>query len=371
MNQDYPGASCFTDRHGKRRWRFRRKGKTIVLPGQPGEPAFDAAYQAAITGQPSRKATVIAHPKAAEPRSLGAAWRLVERSAAFQQLDIASQRNNIRNAETFLESRIHPDQPYKWRAAPIADLRRRHLKEMLASYAATPHKAKHILVAIRKMITAALDAEWIEIDPSYKLQWRPAYKGWKAWPVESMRQFEAYWPIGSRPRLVFALAFWLGNRRSDIAALRWDQRCTRSMMIAGRQRQIDGFAFTQEKTRKAMFLPISPMLHEVLAAAYERRQAPTVLQTCHGQAHSPNSLTNLMAEWTAEAGLAPGHTLHGLRKTMGKWLAEGGASTRQLMEVLGHTDMDHAELYSREAEQALLAVEGMDKVIDLHRHRTG
>jgi len=37
------------------------------------------------------------------------------------------------------------------------------------------------------------------------------------------------------------------------------------------------------------------------------------------------------------------------------------------MDVLGHDDIEHAELYSREAEQIRLATEGMDKVVDLVR----
>ncbi len=72
-----------------------------------------------------------------------------------------------------------------------------------------------------------------------------------------------------------------------------------------------------------------------------------------------------MSDWRALAGLPKGLTLHGLRKTLGKHLAEGGASTRQLMNVLGHDNMEHAELYSRDAEQAVMAVEAMDKVVAL------
>jgi len=69
-----------------------------------------------------------------------------------------------------------------------------------------------------------------------------------------------------------------------------------------------------------------------------------------------------MQEWTRAAGLAPGHTLHGLRKTLGKMLAESGATTRELMAILGHDDIAHAELYTREAEQRRLASEGMRKL---------
>jgi hypothetical protein len=35
------------------------------------------------------------------------------------------------------------------------------------------------------------------------------------------------------------------------------------------------------------------------------------------------------------------------------------------MDVLDHDDIDHAELYSREASQLRLAVQGMDRVVRL------
>ncbi len=54
-----------------------------------------------------------------------------------------------------------------------------------------------------------------------------------------------------------------------------------------------------------------------------------------------------------------------LRKSLGVYLAEPEASTRQLMDVLGHDDIDHAEIYSREASQVRLAVQGMDRVVRL------
>lgn len=47
-----PFASPYKDRHGKERWRFRRKGVTVSLPGRPGDEAFEAAYAAALAGRP-------------------------------------------------------------------------------------------------------------------------------------------------------------------------------------------------------------------------------------------------------------------------------------------------------------------------------
>ena len=43
-------------------------------------------------------------------------------------------------------------------------------------------------------------------------------------------------------------------------------------------------------------------------------------------------------------------------------LAEEGATTREGMDVLGHSNIAHFQLYSAEAEQRRLSVQGMDKI---------
>lgn len=73
-----------------------------------------------------------------------------------------------------------------------------------------------MLRAIRKLVGAALDQEWIENDPTYRVKYRPSDKGWKAWPDEMLDKFEARWPVGTTPRLVYSLALHFGHRRSDV-----------------------------------------------------------------------------------------------------------------------------------------------------------
>ena len=58
-----------------------------------------------------------------------------------------------------------------------------------------------------------------------------------------------------------------------------------------------------------------------------------------------------MAAIRSLARLPKGLMLHGLTKSLDVYLAEAEASTRQLMDVLSHDDIDRAELHSREASQ--------------------
>ncbi len=349
--EEHPFARPFTDRHGHQRWRFRRNGKDKYLPGQPGEPVFEEAYRAAVEGREPRKAKVRILPTAALPQSFDAAWRLVLKSPEWRGFDAATVKKNERLAREFLEMKVAPDFPDRWGSMKVADLRRRHVRAILADFADTPHKAKHLLTTIRKMIGEALDQDWIEHDPTHRLKWRPAYGGWRAWTLEERRQFEARWPYGTMPRAAYALALWAGNRRGDVAAQLWSDVDLDARRITVRQ----------IKGGKVLRLLMLPMLADALRDL--PRRADTVLSTEYGKPFSEKSLTGMMAHWTKQAGLGPGCTFHGLRKTLGKYLAEEGATAKQSAGILGHDDLDHVELYSREAEQERLAVDGLERLV--------
>lgn len=344
----YPFASSYQDRHGKTRWRFRRKGKTITLP-DPTDAGFNEAYSAAVEGRAPRKAEVRKLPTAAEPKSLRAAFRiLTTNTPEWKALDPETRRSQTLIAERFLRSAVVDGEPLTYGEVAVADLQRRHIKAILAKRSKTPHAAAHLLRLIRKLTGVALDEEWIEYDPTYRISYRPAYKGWKAWPADALAKFEARWPVGTTPRTAYALARWFGHRRSDVARVKWDHL------------ESDAGSVTQKKTGKTLWLP----MHDELRAALEatERRGEYVLLTQYREPFSPKALGMRMQGWTKAAGIAPGHTLHGLRKTLGAHLAEEGATTRQIMAILGHDDIQHAELYTREAEQKTLAAEGMRKL---------
>lgn len=48
------GVGSYLDRHGNRRWRLRRDGKSFSLPGGPDHPGFQNSYVAAVDGMRPR-----------------------------------------------------------------------------------------------------------------------------------------------------------------------------------------------------------------------------------------------------------------------------------------------------------------------------
>lgn len=336
-----PYASSYKDRHGRLRWRYRRNGVTVALPGQPGEEAFQRAYMAALDGKPIR-AEVVRHPNQSLPRTLKAAWRhCAMKDPGFKRLKSSSQDLYIARAERLLAMRL--DDGLTWGDVPLADLKRRHVKALLGQMADRPHAAYDALVILRKLVMVGMDLEWIEVDPTHMVRYRPESDGHRSWTDAERQRFEQRHALGTLPRTVYALALYTGQRRSDLVALTW-------AALAG-----DRLMLTQQKTGKRLVLPVLPMLREALDAVRERASDKII-------PISADTLTNYWPRWTTEANIDRGATLHGLRKTLGKLLAETGATTRELMDVLGHDAISHAELYSRGAEQETMAKAGFDKV---------
>jgi hypothetical protein len=121
---------AYKDRHGKRRWRFRRAGKTIQLPGSPGESEFEVAYAAALEGRPVLKAEIRRLPTAAEPKSLRAAWRiLITDTVDWKRLDPETQHAQTLIAERFLRSPVVAGEPLTFGDVAVANLQRKHMAE--------------------------------------------------------------------------------------------------------------------------------------------------------------------------------------------------------------------------------------------------
>jgi integrase len=220
--------------------------------------------------------------------------------------------------------------------------------------------AKRWLEVIIDLLLVALRASppWIPVLPTYGLKVRPIQSdGHKEWPREAREQFEAYHPIGSAARTCYELAYWFGNRRSDITRVGPQHIVTEEVENSdGEIRTVRAFSFRQKKTDEKVFHPILPWVAEALAPALARG-TQTILATEKGQPFSDKALTMRMQVWTRQAGLPEGLTVHGLRKTLGNRLAELGLSARQIQEVLGHRTLAAAQVYVDKANKKMLALD--------------
>ncbi|QXC49887.1 hypothetical protein KHC17_18725 [Agrobacterium salinitolerans] len=118
-----PFLSSFKDRHGTICWRFRRSGKTVSIPGEPGDPEFEERYLAAVEGRKPRVATIQKLPSAALPGSFRQAWLKVKRTPEWIAHDPATKDKNERLAKVFLNLNVVDGHPAQWGDMPVRDLR--------------------------------------------------------------------------------------------------------------------------------------------------------------------------------------------------------------------------------------------------------
>jgi integrase-like protein len=78
--------------------------------------------------------------------------------------------------------------------------------------------------------------------------------------------------------------------------------------------------------------------------------------------HSVDGFSQWIRDAITAAGLPLDCQPHGLRKAAGRRLAEAGCTAHEIMAVLGHKTLAEAERYTREADQARLAMEAMIKL---------
>lgn len=326
----------FRDRHGTVRHYLRLPGrKAVALPGEPGSPAFLAAYHAAVAA-PAPAPTV--------PRgSLHEVCVSYYASAAFRDLRASTQANYRRIVERLRAA--HGDKP-------VALLDQIGVRRIVAERQQHPAAANRLLGIVSILCEHAIEAGLMTINPAIGVKRRDyTVRGYRPWTEADIAAFESHWQPGSKPRRALALLLYTGQRRSDVVRM-------------GRQHVRQGrIHVRQVKTGRELALPIHPAL------AAELLHVPPdhlhFLARDDGTPHSAGGFYNLFVGWCAAAGLEQGLAPHGLRKAAARRLAEAGATAHQIAAVTGHRSLHEVTVYTAAADQARLADQAIGLVLPL------
>ncbi|WGJ16127.1 tyrosine-type recombinase/integrase [Methylocapsa sp. D3K7] len=320
-------------RHGKIVWFVRiDHGPRVRIKEEYGTPEFEAAYHAAIAGEPT--------PKKAGEKTGTLAW-LISRyrdSAAWANLSQATkkQRENI-----FLNIiKLAGEEPFvKITRKTIAAARDRRKD--------TPFAANNFLKTMRGLFRWALEAGFVDSDPTEGVKGRvPSTKGFHPWSEEEILKFETRWPIGTRERLAFGVLLYTGFRLGDAARL-------------GRQHVRNGvIVVNTEKNGTKVEIPILPELAEIIEGSKTGDLA--FVATPIGKPMAKQSFGNWFREACKAAGV-PG-SAHGLRKAAATRAADDGATEAALEAIFGWKGGKMASLYTKNANRARLARENMGKL---------
>src|SRR5262249_25045995 len=180
-------CSWATDRHGKRRVRFRKGGVSRYLPGIPWADDFMRQYGAVL-----------------DPASnIGASGRTTPGS--FNALIVSYYRTDFRRHKPSTQ-RLWRNIIERFRAEhgskPVARLQRKHVKDIIAAKAATPQAANNLLKVLRVLLHHAVDIEMITSNPALGVKRYESHgDGFHTWTENQNTRLEERHPIGTKPRL--------------------------------------------------------------------------------------------------------------------------------------------------------------------------
>lgn len=342
-------VSGFKDRHGKRRYVYRRTGqKAVYLKEHPGTPKHPSAeYKTLLAGlQPANDA------KRATP---GTVDELVQRfyaSAAFNSAGEDKRRANRCLLDAFC--RDHGSKR-------ITTLKFQHVEAILLAKSqkrVDPETGRELggktaAFNLRKQLKRLFDyAVKLEIIPSNPVQHAAKIKvpkgGFHTWTEEEIAQYQDKHLLGTKARLALEIMLWTLQRRGD--ATQFGPPNIRGGRIN----------YQQGKTGKDLWLPVPPQLREAIDAM-PAVGVKTFLVTEFGKPFSKAGFGNKMREWCDEAGL-PQCTAHGLRKATARRLAELGISQQGIKASGGWSNDAEVRVYTDEADQARMAEDAMTRL---------
>lgn len=338
--RQFPGATAYVDRHGRRRWRYRSKGFSAELGADYGSPEFIARYEAALAGSRLDRG---ASGQRLRPGSISAVIASYYRTPQFLDLASSTQRVYRGILEPFRE---------RYGDKLIATARRRHLQAIVADKAETPSAANNLIKRLRQVFDHAIDLELRADNPAASLRmYSTGSGGFHTWDEGEIARFFEVHALGTLAHTAVSLMLWTGAARVDVVQLGWKN------IREGR------LEYKRQKTLRSSGQLVSIGLDRVpeLVDVIDRldRSHFTFLQTSRGASRSSNGLGNLMRRWCSEAGL-PGCSAHGLRKGCARRLAEAGVTAHEIMSVTGHKTLAEVQRYS--AERSRMADSAMEKL---------
>src|SRR5262245_44430310 len=196
-------VQAWVDQDGRAHHYFRRAGYPRVrLPGLPGSPEFNRAYEAALGSMPDPIGA-----SRSKPGSVAAVIAGYFASPAFRK-DLKPDTQAVRRFVLEAFKREHGDKL-------IRHMPRKFIAALLDVM--EPTAAKNWLAAIRALVRYAIKADMLDDDPTLGIRLRRmSGDGHHTWTEEEIELFEATFAIGTRERLAFALGLHTGQRLGDV-----------------------------------------------------------------------------------------------------------------------------------------------------------
>ena len=331
------GVSSYKDRHGKLRWRFRRRSFSCMLP-DPESPDFGKAYDAARRcAQNGRRPDKLAHNTHGTIRALFAAYLS---SKDFSQLKESTRRPRRKIIDNFVSRFGH---------LPAAQMKTAHVQKVIREKLDTPAAANELLKVIRVVFDFGVSEGSVPLNPARgvnKLKSRSP--GHHTWSDDEIQIFRNAYASGTKERLAFELFLQTGQRVSDVSRLGWQDISDGCLLVR------------QQKTGTLVHIPILLELQIELDQICHGHLV--FLVSSRGAPYTTKSLSQWFVKRAQQGGLPQGRSPHGLRKAAARRLAEAGCSPHEIASITGHRSLSEVTRYSREADLKKLSLSAAKKL---------
>lgn len=339
MAKHYPYVgNGFTDRHGKVRYRFRRKGYPDRYIKAPfGSKDFEREYAACLASEPAPIGLGRIKP--------GTVSDVIARyyaDNAFQDLAPATQTVYRGVLERFRD---------KFGDDPIRAFDAEKISRLMTAMRHKPHAAARLRKLLAQLFVIARRAKVVpfNFDPVRDTKPPKAESaGYHRWSEDELEAFEKRHPLGTKPRLAFALLLYAAQRSGDVRMM------THATIATGRIR------LDQSKTNNAVDVPIVEPLKEALDAGPLGQH--TLIETRSGEPFTPKGFYGMFKKACILAGI-PHCSPHGLRKSAARRCREAGCTDDEGMAITGHKSVREYRRYAGEDARGDRADAAMAKVM--------
>lgn len=333
------------DRHGKIRYRFRKKGyKSAYLKGEPGSAQFYEALSDALKQFDEPKA--ITSRAVVAPRSLDDLYRRLRSSAAWKLKKPETQLAQGRVYERFLD--MTDKQGRRYGERPTESVTVGWLDAIFGGMSDRPGAANDLRKKLAVLIEYSCKLEWRTSNVVRHTTPYPTGKPHHAWTEVDIAAYRAEHELGTMARLTLELALNTAARKCNVAQL------TRADIVRGRiiTKHVKGnnesSVVMLSMTQRAMdALPVTPIRHLIVNA--------------FGKPYSVGGLGNRMRKWCDAAGL-PHCSIHGIRSATSRRIAESGSTDAQGQAVTGHKKAEMFQKYRASANREALADDAMSNL---------
>ncbi|WP_267397135.1 MULTISPECIES: tyrosine-type recombinase/integrase [unclassified Sphingomonas] len=328
----------FVDRHGKRRWRFRRKGYPHHSFKSPhGTKAFEREYAACLNADP--EPVVL---RAAIPGSVGDVIARYYSDNAFLDLKPATQTVYRGVLERFRTDFAH---------VSIKAFDADRIQRLMTAMRHKPHAAARLRKLLAQLLRVARRGKLVPAGFDPISDTRPPKTsggGYHRWTEEELTAFENHYPLGTKPRLAFDLLLYGAQRSGDVRLM------THEMIADGRIR------LDQRKTSNAVDIPVVELLQASLDAGPLGKT--TLLETKDGDPFTEKGFYGMMKKACRAAGV-PHCSPHGLRKAAARRCREAGCTDEEGMAITGHKTVKEYRHYAGSDARPEVADAAMKKVM--------